>query len=216
MTKQSTAFYGGEGDKWYERNRNKVQYPLGDDPVMNAIINLAIKPKKVLEIGCSNGWRLEKIRNLYSGLKPEVTCYGIDPSLAAITEGQKAFPKLILLRRDATNLPHRLWGGFDIIIYGFCLYLCDREDLFKIAYESDHFLKNGGYLLIHDFFPLTPCSVVYHHKPSLRSFKMDHSQLFLANPVYKEISRNVPDEKDEIGVVVLKKDFSSAFPLVEQ
>jgi len=42
--------------------------------------------------------------------------------------------------------------SFDIVIFGFCLYLCDRDDLFKIAAEADRVLKTPGWLLIKDFY----------------------------------------------------------------
>ena len=42
---------------------------------------------------------------------------------------------------------------FDMIILGFCLYLCDRNKLFKIASEVDRVLKENSYLVIIDFYP---------------------------------------------------------------
>ncbi|MFZ0260417.1 MAG: hypothetical protein WAL36_10665 [Pseudolabrys sp.] len=39
----------------------------------------------------------------------------------------------------------------DLLIYGWCLYLCDREDLFKIVTEGDRILKDSGYLVVYDF-----------------------------------------------------------------
>ena len=40
---------------------------------------------------------------------------------------------------------------FNVVILGFCLYLVDRELLFKTISEVDRTLKQGGYLVITDF-----------------------------------------------------------------
>ena len=32
----------------------------------------------------------------------------------------------------------------DILVYGFCLYLCDREDMFNIAAEANRVIKSSG------------------------------------------------------------------------
>jgi len=103
-------------------------------------------PKSVLEIGCSNGYRLQKLHKTYS-----CSCYEIDPSDNAIKDGQKQYPTLNLYKGDATKLPFTD-KKFDMVIFGFCLYLCDREDLFKIAYEADRVLKKNGHIVIYDFF----------------------------------------------------------------
>jgi len=73
---------------------------------------------------------------------------------------------------------------FDIVVFGFCLYLCDREDLFRIAQEADRVLKPDGWLIIHDFFAKTPTRREYHHKPGLFSYKMDYRRLFDWHPAY--------------------------------
>ena len=45
---------------------------------------------------------------------------------------------------------------FDFVVFGFCLYLCDRDDLFEIAKEAHRVLKPTGWLVIHDFFAEPP------------------------------------------------------------
>ena len=40
---------------------------------------------------------------------------------------------------------------FDVIILGFCLYLVDRNLIFKTVSEIDRTLKEGGILIINDF-----------------------------------------------------------------
>src|SRR5207253_396680 len=80
---------------------------------------------------------------------------------------------------------------FDIVIFGFCLYLCDREDLFRIASEADRVLKNPGWLLILDFYSPAPLKRDYHHRSGLFSYKMDYRTLFLWNSSYTNFSHKV-------------------------
>ena len=57
MTKQSDVFLLSEGDAWYERN-HAVLKEMDKDPVVCALNGSGIKPNRLLEIGCSDGWRL--------------------------------------------------------------------------------------------------------------------------------------------------------------
>ena len=41
---------------------------------------------------------------------------------------------------------------FDFVIFWFCLYLCDRDDLFQIAKETDRVIKNEGFIIVLDFY----------------------------------------------------------------
>ena len=136
------------------------------------------RPSRVLEIGCSNGWRLDKI--MAAGARE---CIGIDPSEAAIEDGRRRFPPLQLHKGTAERLPPRL-GGFDLIIFGFCLYLCDPADHFAIVAEADRHLSDGGHLVIYDFDPLSPYRNRYSHADGVYSYKMDYARLFLAHPHY--------------------------------
>ena len=45
-----------------------------------------VTPKKVLEIGCSNGFRLDYIKNKFNG---ECECFGLEPSEDAIKDAEK-------------------------------------------------------------------------------------------------------------------------------
>ena len=121
----------------------------------------------------------------------------------------------------ADELPFDL-GSFDMVIFGFCLYLCDRQDLFKIAYEADRCLRNEGSLIIMDFYPPFAYRNRYSHYEGIFSYKMDYSQMFAWNPAYAEVSkivfthsgftlRDVPDEK--VAVVVLRKNHRQAYPI---
>ena len=216
MASQKKIFKASEGDCWFQRNRNSSHSPpANEDEIVAFIKSIELVPETVLELGCSNGQRLEVIRNAF-----QAKCYGIDPSTKAVDEGKSKYPDISLQVGTADNLPFDD-DSFDMIIFGFCLYLCDRKDLFKIAYEADRCLKNNGTLIIKDFYPPFAYKNKYSHHDSIYTYKMDYSQMFRWNPAYAEVSkivfshsgfalRDMPEEK--VAIVVLRKNEQYAYP----
>jgi ubiquinone/menaquinone biosynthesis C-methylase UbiE len=209
---QKDEFLKNEGNEWFARNRNSLN--KSDDYVIDIIIQRQLKPKNVLEIGCSNGWRLNIIQKLLNS-----ECYGIDPSNQAIIDGRQKNPLLNLEQGTADLIPFND-KKFDLIIFGFCLYLCDRRDLFKIVYETDRFLNEKGYLIIYDFEPSFPYKNHYQHKDGLFSYKMNYSNLFLSNPSYFLIVKNIlthqeydniEDPNERISVTLMMKSMENDY-----
>ena len=193
--KQSEVFLHGEADAWYERNKNKLCE--GVDPVMDAMERYGIKPNSVLEVGCANGWRLVQLN-----MKYKCKILGIDPTDNSYMEG-------VLYRGEAADLgviPSRC----DTVIYGWCLYLCDPEDYFKISAEGDRVLTDGGFLIVYDFCTDHPYKVPYKHKKGIYSHHYDFSKLWSCHPAYSMYGRTV---QDETCVTILKKNMQNAFPV---
>ncbi len=90
---------------------------------------------------------------------------------------------MALQKGTADALPY-IDGQFDMVLFGFCLYLVDRSLLFRVAHEADRVLKKDGTLAIIDFDPPQPMVRPYHHCPGIYSYKQDYSQLFLASGKY--------------------------------
>jgi SAM-dependent methyltransferase len=209
--KQKRAFSEGEGDAWFDRNRAKLG--RNDDEVKRVVESLQLQPKRILEIGCSNGYRLERLRARF-----KAECAGIDPSQEAIADGKGSYPGLSLETGTADDLPFPD-GGFDLVIFGFCLYLCDPADHLCIAAEADRVLTDPGYLVIYDFIAPTPRRQPYSHHPGLHSHKMEFSRLFTGSPAYRLLTRKYLehgsaftfDERESISIDVLRKDSSQAF-----
>jgi len=214
---QKKIFMNSEGDQWFNRNENlyDLQHKGKDDKIVQTLKFIELFPKKVLEIGCSNGHNLSLIKEAFNA-----ECWGIDPSSKAIEDGKKQFPGISLAFGTADDLFFED-NSFDTIIFGFCLYLCDRKDLFKIAYEADRCLMNEGTVIIKDFFPTFPYKNKYSHYKDVFSYKMDYSQIFKWNPAYTEVAnvvfghhgfkfRDIPNEK--MAVVVLRKNDQYAYP----
>lgn len=214
---QKDLFLASEGDQYYDRNRNKltVREQQSSDQILADLKRANLQVQNILEIGCSNGWRLETLRNLYNA-----RCFDIDPSSIAIHEGTAWFPDLSLRVGTADKLPFED-DKFDLVIFGFCLYLCDREDLFRIVYEADRVLMDTGYISILDFYPPFPYRNMYEHTSGIYSYKMDYSKMFLWNPAYTLVSRSVfthygltrIDEPNErLSVAILRKNSQYAYP----
>lgn len=189
---QKNVFLEGEGDAWFQRNRYGLNnIDSSKDMIIRALGFLTVRGHmKILEIGCSNGSRLQLIKEKLI----DVECFGIDPSIEAIEDGKKS-NILNLQVGTADRLPFN-GDFFDIIIFGFSLYLCDRKDLFKIAYEADRCLCDNGYLIIKDFQPSFPYMNNYSHFEGISSYKLDYSKMFSWNPVYTEIFNVVFSHKE--------------------
>lgn len=200
--KQSELFAAGEGDAWFERNKNKLDAKHGDDPVINLIQRHVAKPEFIYEVGCANGWRLKQAKTRWG-----CEVGGIDPSREAVWTAH--LDELKGVDRGSAN---KLWIGAkrcDVLIYGFCLYLCDPEDYFTIAAEGDRVLKDGGYLIIHDFdFCSRPYRVPYEHLPGIWSHHVAFERLWAGHPRYRileQISRYGQ------AFTIMKKDSAGAW-----
>lgn len=188
--KQSDIFLSGEGAAWAARN---VDCMGKDDPVTPALVDAGIRPRRVLEVGCGNGWRLVKLFEMF-----ECAVFGIDPG---------AEKGSWIGRGQAADLGWWDDGFFDLVIFGFCLYLVDPQDYFKAVSEADRVLADGGHLVIHDFpKPERPWRTPYKHREGVFSHHVHFPDLWLSHPAYKVISEN-PDG----SVTMLHKNLRTAF-----
>jgi ubiquinone/menaquinone biosynthesis C-methylase UbiE len=181
-----SIYLNSEGNKWLLRNDFYLEKKnWGQDIIIKRLKNLVKKDKKrkynILEIGCSNGKRLEFIKNFFNS-----SVYGIDPSSYAVKKG--LLKKLKIKKGTADLLPYQD-SFFDIIIYGFCLYLCDLEDFFLIAKEGDRVLKRGGKIIILDFFSQKKIIKKDKHNPNVNILKMNFSKIFTWHPNFNLISK---------------------------
>lgn len=194
--KQKYLFLETEGNRWLERNRDAMaKLAENGDPVIDAIVTADIKPKRVLEIGCSVGWRLSLLREKYG-----CEIMGVEPSREACIE---AAARRVPAVQSTASSPG-VSSQFDLVIYGFCLYLTDPDDWLQIAAEGNCLLSPGGYLIIHDFAssPSLPYARRYEHRDGVLSYHIDFAKLWLGSPLYTVVMRTI----DGDGMVtVLKK-----------
>lgn len=186
--KQDDIFLKGEGDSWFSRNSIAIERKSDKFDWPTYLIELIEDKsdiKKIAELGCSNGWRLNNLQNLY----PHVEFSGIDPSVEAIEDGQKKYSQLRLQRGLLADIP--LEEEFDIVIVYFVLCWVDRHSLAKSIAEVDRLVKDGGMLIIGDFAPDYPQRRHYHHLPeeNIYTYKQDYVKTFESLGIYKEITK---------------------------
>jgi len=214
---QKSVFLNGEGDSWFDRN-NSLSLPerIKQDFILKEIELLEIKPVTVIEIGCSEGWRLNVIHELYGS-----ECFGFDPSKKAISNGSDIYPDINLKVGTADNIEYKS-DSVDLLIVGFCLYLCDRNDLFLISKEIDRVIKNKGIIIVLDFYSEVPYKNFYEYKSDVYSYKMDYEKMFTWNPQYNLISKKISDhdrdklvmdKNERLAVNVIQKSVGDAYML---
>jgi SAM-dependent methyltransferase len=167
-----------EADAWLDRNREKLGM---DDRVTEVIRDLKLNPERVIEVGCSNGWRLERLQKEFGCLT-----LGVEPGQRAVKEARAR--DLCVYRATADAMPiHSRWA--DLLIYGFCLYLTEPGDWFRIASEGDRVLKAGGHIVIHDFAGDGDLkSVPYRHRRGVFSYHFDFGRLWIGHPLYRGVT----------------------------
>lgn len=206
---QKEVFLNSEGDRWYFRNKDLInRTSIIDDPLFKEILSFfpIVETKlRVLEIGCGNGKRLIELK------KHGFEVSGVDPSKSAVKDAISNGINAIVGTAD--KLPFEN-NSFDIIVFGFCLYLCDRDDLFLIAAEANRVLDENGYVFIFDFYSKEAFENNYHHIDGLKSYKMDYCKLFDWHPNYILLKHTigshkslefVNDKNEWVSVSILKK-----------
>ena len=179
------------------------------DPVAQLVGEggLITKHSKVLEIGCSNGWRLRTLKDKYG-----CQVYGVEPSKDAIVEAKTKFD-LIIQQGIASDLPYSWEDLFDVVIMGFCMWLIEPRDWFLTVAESDRVLKDGGALVIHDYCYPRPFRQPYNFDAEAVShrdaycFFFDWPKLWLVNPGYQMRGESV-DTKSHQSISVLRKNMN--------
>jgi ubiquinone/menaquinone biosynthesis C-methylase UbiE len=197
MKNNKEYFLKKGGDDYFYRNKNKI-INFKNELLSKVILdNLNNKVFNVLEVGCGDGRRLLYLNKKYK----KINFFGIDPASVALKN-----KKIFLKKGTADQLPFKK-NFFDVIIYGFCLYLTDNQDLIKIVFEADRVLKKNGIIVILDFYSKKIKYREFSHKPGHYVRKMDYSKLFSWNPNYKILSfkKEKYETKDYTAVVSLKK-----------
>jgi len=183
---QKTLFTQSEANAWF--NRNATQLYAIEQVKKTAEVQFileTLRPFKegigrILEIGCSNGIKLEAICGELCA-----DGVGVEPSSEAVRSGNA--------RQKDVNITLHLGTGdnldfesqqFDIVYFAFCLYLFDRNSLLQSLAEADRVLKPGGFLVITDFDPDFRHKRPYIHRQGLFSYKHDYSHFYIQTGLY--------------------------------
>lgn len=213
---QNQIFSESEGDAWYARNRASLQavadlrFRTDVETVCGELRPLRDQIETMLEIGASNGLKLEQICR-------ELSCrgHGIDPSELAVAEGNARLAgtdvTLSVGRSESLAFEDR---QFDLVYFGFSLYLCDRDKILQSLGEADRVLRPGGFLAITDFDPEAPKANPYAHLPGLLAFKQDYAAILTATSLFHLIAKRSyshrqayfdPDPDERVATWILYK-----------
>lgn len=212
---QRDVFLSGEGDAWFQRNRRN--HPIAtpaEDLLLPALLELPLEAgaaTQVAEVGCGQGLRLHALAQQRGW-----AVRGLDPSSDAIAVATDLGVEAQV--GTAEQLP---WAdnSLDLLIFGFCLYLCDRGDLFQITAEAHRVLKPQAWLGILDFWSPYQHSNPYHHKQGVKSYKTNLPAMFTWHPAYvvtdhklrHHATRAHTDDADEwVAATVIRKSDNRA------
>ena len=211
--KQDDIFVSSEGNNWFNRNKQALKDKKQDYLIDMIEDNFQLNEStNVLEIGCSNGFRLAQINKKFRS-----HCEGLDASLAAIDSGSRDFPEIKLTHGSATSLPYPE-EKFDLVVINFVLHWIDRKNLFKVISEIDRVLKNDGLLFIGDFYPQAPVKNHYHHIKDREFFtyKQLYHEIFTTSQLYSLIrlvsfdhadpKKQAKDLNDRCSLAMLRKE----------
>jgi len=204
-------------NNWFYRNKKNI-INQNDDEHINELIRINnLKAKNILEIGCSNGYKLIQ----YKELLKSNNCFGVDLSKEAILDGKKRYKNLKLLNLSSLDI-NKIKLNFDLIICGFFLYQLDRNLIFQqfdLIYKK---LNKNGYLLIRDFDPLFKHTNTDFNNKKLRTFKMNYDNLLTESGLFELIYKikykmKTRDKKkfksDKVSYSLFRKiDFIESYP----
>ena len=178
---QDMIFQNGEGDQWYKRNKGGLS-PRADF-ACKLIEDIGIHPQRIAEVGCSNGYRLEYLRQKYNA-----QCFGYDISKEAIERGREEFPEIHLESGAVHEIP--VGDPFDLVICYGVLCWVDRSRLVQSMGTIDALVRRGGALVIGDFCPDYQQKRRYHHLPNeeVYTYKQNYAAFFKGTGLYREIA----------------------------
>ena len=215
---QTRQFIEGEGDAWFTRNAAAFagkQDFLEVDLLLSELAPFKDRIAALLEVGCGDG---HKTALLAKAL--EARGCGVDPSRQAIDHGRAREQDALDLRVGTASRLEWPDRSFDLVYFGFCLYLCGRDDLLQVAAEADRVLRPGGFLALLDFDPHVRHKRPYRHRPGLFSYKNDYAALFAASGHYHLFAKRSfshaaphfsPDPGERVAISFLYKE-PDAYP----
>ncbi len=221
--KQTQIFLDNEADEMFRRTVDLLtSKTIKEDRIYQPVRKILpdVKGKKILEVGCGNGYRLNWFK------KDGAIVNGVEPSLQAIQDGVKRynFDSSVLIHSDAYSYFKTLNDKFDVIIFGFCIYLIPPEEIPTVVMQTINALNDGGLIVIYDF-DSPPQRQNYHHQEGLYSYKARFDEYFTWFPClrllykhsegyHRDVSEGNP--KDDCALSIIRKISPEyAFPVLE-
>ena len=203
---QKNLYLQSEGDAWFMRNLLALEAKNAAHDIDFLLSYLApLKGKntkkkfRFLEIGCGSGHKTKYLaENLMCG------GWGVDPSARAIKYATSTFGNnsdtsyelnFSVGTADDLNFADNF---FDILYFGFCLYVVDRSLLSKTFAEANRVLRKGGFLAILDFDVREPFEKISKHHKDIKTFKDKYDEYFLKNG-YELVAKLSLTEAGSVG-----------------
>jgi ubiquinone/menaquinone biosynthesis C-methylase UbiE len=188
---QSEIFLANEADSWYLRNRDHFESgnnsEIDVDFLCNSLSPFRASIANILEIGCSSGKKITNLTEFFNARG-----FGVDPSDMAInTAKESAQNQPLELNFEvglATDLPYPD-QMFDLVYFGFCLYLIPPSEIYKALMEADRVVKQGGFIAILDFDYGSLRVNPYRHAEGVFSYKNNYSQIFTSSSYYSLVNK---------------------------
>jgi len=221
---QDRIFEEIEGNAWFKRNKDVITNAKTPDfpSYLVEMIEDKSSIETVLELGCSNGFRLDYLRRSNCGSR----FVGVDCSIEALEDGRNRYPKVEFYKGLLTDLPFE--SQFDLVIINLVLCWVSRDTLARSIAEIDRVIKDGGFLVIGDHFSDYPQRRRYHHnlEEEIYTYKLNYGNIFEALGTYKELARitynhdqpkrcvQVAESSKRAVCMLLKKSLHDYYPEV--
>ena len=113
---------------------------------------------------------------------------------------------------------------FDMVIFGFSLVFIAASEWFRVVAESTRVLKDGGYIIIHDYSYVQAHRMVFQvayrrddesrESQPIYMYYFNWPHLWTVHPGCRLVYERMMRDKVE-AVTVISKDFSNAFDKCE-
>lgn len=207
-------FLTEEGNNYFQRNINLLTTNNKDIILRNLDIK-NINNKTIIELGCSNGWRLNQMKTI----SPLNNYIGLDTSIDAINFGKSNYEGINFLHGSIDNID--LSDNIcDIVLIPFVLMYVDRNLLLKTIFEIDRITKNNGMIIITDFYSNRPRKNAYKHYENTFIYKQNYFNIFTSTNNYflnrlecftHGTTNNLDNYDDTCFYCELKKDNEGLF-----
>jgi SAM-dependent methyltransferase len=214
---EQVEFFHSESREYFVRNfqgKSLREIPLSAyiEPVLR-ISPIDVEGGALLEIGCGAANNLYHLSRRFKAAR----AVGTEPSGEVVRWLAQSYPEFEFRESDSRRLPFRT-NEFDLVLLRSVLHWVDRNYLLQTLGEAIRVARR--FLLMSDFAPEHPYSVVYHHQPDFRTFKSDYRDLVEATGFMRcraSLSFNDRDPWNAMRTSLFEKiPFDEAFPVREK
>ena len=212
MKNQEFAFINSEGDNWFIRNKSKIKENSAEISLLcNWLMPYQNQINDILEIGSGAGNKLAQIC-----WQLDAIGQGVDPSKKAVNFANKKYNMNCNFTVATADDLSCIDIKFDLVHFGFCLYLISRNKINIAIEQADKLIKPGKFLSIIDFDPRSSFENDYSHYAGLKSYKSNYHQMFCNLGNYSLINKFSFSEKsfcfskkenDRICLTLLFKEY---------